>query len=438
MANPDDGRDGASPLSKVLQTLIALLLLAAAVGVVWASVMPGGGDCPIKRVPCWCWLAALFPALIIVQHALYVFMVRASQLLDRASRLSPFTSFAGSQESSSAQTNDEPVQRAPLSSGDALAEQYRPALISSVDREFDGIVLLLRYGLPALLILLVTLAWLLLLQQTKTPLLGDDMKYAAWIGLAGAYSYTLLQLGKRAFQRDITSGVALWCAITLVLGPMLAILLTRLGLESVAAATPAAAGDDAGKTVAAAKNSSAVDGLLLAVHFVAGFSPRYIIETIFENVRKRTGYMSSANAVARGVPLTDVRGIMPEIAERLGEEGIADVAGLSLADPVRLLRNTSFDRRQVVGWIDEAILIVTLPEHWQALEKFGITGAIDLAWCSCQKNDEPTTPFPCANPLERLAKGVNLEPCTLRDVSTRLFQDAQVGMVWALYQAKPS
>ncbi|MCK6447501.1 MAG: hypothetical protein L6Q99_14010 [Planctomycetes bacterium] len=402
-----------------------------------------------------------------------MFVVRGSQLLDRTSRLAPFGDFFSERDGAEGrvvpQSNVSPALRSGgRGSDDAWATKYRPAVESSIDREFDGFVLCLRYGMPATLILLAVLAWVMLLLDARTPVssagrvawLVDVPQDAAWLGLAGAYCYTLLQLGRRAFARDITSGVSLWCAITLVLGPVVAILLAKLG---IAAVVPSPA---EGPVPAPDAAPTAVDGLLLSVHFVAGFSPRYVIETMLDNVRRRTGYLSSANAVARGVPLTDVRGIVPEIAERLGEEGVLDVAGLALVDPVRLLRNTAFDRRQVLGWIDEAILIVTMPEHWQALEKLGVTGAIDLAWC-CRDNggdhrepsgfdaplppgqlpgtplpgapfgvDRPNAGAPCSEPIERLAAAIHFDPCMLDDIARRLHQDAQVGVVWALYQTQ--
>src|SRR5204863_5968906 len=82
----------------------------------------------------------------------------------------------------------------------------------------------------------------------------------------------------------------------------------------------------------------------------------------------------------RTIPLIQLRGITQSIAERLGEEGIQDVSGLAYANPLKLLRNTPYDWRQVVNWMDEALLMVNLPDGWEQLEKIGITGSIDLAW----------------------------------------------------------
>jgi hypothetical protein len=54
--------------------------------------------------------------------------------------------------------------------------------------------------------------------------------------------------------------------------------------------------------------------------------------------------------------------------ERLIEEGVTDVANLANANPYRLRRNTRFDKRQFISWIDEALLMTYLPNAWLALE----------------------------------------------------------------------
>jgi hypothetical protein len=48
------------------------------------------------------------------------------------------------------------------------------------------------------------------------------------------------------------------------------------------------------------------------------------------------------------IHLTLVRGITPEIEERLAEEAILDAAALAMANPHRLLRNTPFHERQIL------------------------------------------------------------------------------------------
>src|SRR5207245_6934653 len=42
------------------------------------------------------------------------------------------------------------------------------------------------------------------------------------LGALGAYVYVRLELGRRTFRHDITGASAMWCLVTLVLGPVLA------------------------------------------------------------------------------------------------------------------------------------------------------------------------------------------------------------------------
>ena len=90
----------------------------------------------------------------------------------------------------------------------------------------------------------------------------------------------------------------------------------------------------------------------------------------------------------RTTPLTRIRGINTAIEERLGEEGIENVEMLASVEPIRLLRDTPFDLRNILWWIDEALLMMYVPQRWQLLEEQGITGAIDLADLANQEIDD--------------------------------------------------
>jgi len=92
--------------------------------------------------------------------------------------------------------------------------------------------------------------------------------------------------------------------------------------------------------------------------------------------------------------------------------------------------------RQILSWIDEAILIVTLPRSWEALEEEGITGAIDLAWYYDEVVDLETgqvrTPIP--EEIVFLATKAKLDrPQNLVSTIQRLSEDSQVQYIWALY-----
>lgn len=105
----------------------------------------------------------------------------------------------------------------------------------------------------------------------------------------------------------------------------------------------------------------------------------------------------------------------------------AVVHTLASAEPIRLVRNTSFDLRQILWWMDEALLIANLPRSWQPLQEAGITGAIDLASYARQPMPE--------DELKRLAEIASLPVPVMRSAIERLFSDAQVRYVWVLYNS---
>lgn len=222
--------------------------------------------------------------------------------------------------------------------------------------------------------------------------------------------YVLLYLGQRNFRHDVTSGGAMWCAIMLAVGPVLACALSHFLHTKPIDGKP-----------------DPVELSSEVIYFMAGLTPRHVSSFVEEAVRRLWISPSSTNVAApRTIPITQVRGITTGIADRLAEEGILDLYGLSSADPLRLIRNTSFDKRQIISWIDEAILIAVLPEQWQSLEKEGFTGAIDLAWLAEESTEDE---------IKRLSERLKMNDTSiLRDVVKRLASDAQLRLVWVLYQ----
>jgi hypothetical protein len=124
--------------------------------------------------------------------------------------------------------------------------------------------------------------------------------------------------------------------------------------------------------------------------------------------------------------LTTIRGIDADTAERLHEEGITDVSSLAFANPFLLMRSTNFERRQLVDWIDEALLIRTLPQAWEELEKHAITGARRLA---DHKDD--------AAMLTLLAGLTKLDELELASVARAFASDPHVNELRHLYN-KPT
>ena len=282
------------------------------------------------------WLLALLPGSIIVNHMVYLLSSRRKQFREAL---------------------------APGEQMDRLADLY-----------FRRGPLLVRYLLPAALatVLCATASAALTSPTTYLTWLwapndatgwpassswGAEVLRGAAFGFIGAYVYMLLLLTDRARQRDITSGVAVWAASMLVLGPLMG------GVAALLLAS--GAGPSSG-------GSFTRD----AVFFVAGMLPQQFAAFVQSGVRKI--FQPSAPTAIRSLPLTLLRGVGPEVEARLEEEGIHDVSALAYASPYALIRATTYAPKQVADWIDEALLIATVPAHWDALEKVGVTGAMDF------------------------------------------------------------
>jgi hypothetical protein len=379
--------------------LIALFLsrnkqgLRVVFGLVLAGlvVISAGGSLLDPKV-LWGWVLAALPALMVVHHGLYLGLMKPRFITDE--------------------------HRAQMATVSHLKE-----LVEANDRYYSPSNIALRYGLPAMAIFAIGAAVFHYLNPVTDWALGTTLRnetggvwivettlVAARFGAAGAYVYVLLYLGQRGFRHDITSGSALWCAVTLALGPLFAGVFAKIwmGPQPPDAALPA------GWTTQ-------------ALYFLVGLSPRHIARLMEQLVRRLTQEPGKAMPADRTMPLILIRGITPPVEERLIEEGVFDVAGLAKADPLRLHRNTNFDKHQILAWIDSALLMHALPESWDELEPRGVRGATDLSWYA--RLDEKKA----AVSLQALAR----EPLTvelLRDAAQRLDVDVQVERIRMLRQ----
>jgi hypothetical protein len=360
------------------------------------------------------YLLAVVPALLIAQHAVYLAYMK-----------NPFAS-----EGRALKTIDD--EFLPTNFENGLSQARRTS-----ERYFSWSSLSFRFGVPAVMILLLIglFARLLFAKEPPAWMWQADFVRGARYGAAGAYVYVLLYLTRRNFQHDITSGAASWAAADLVLGPLLGGVVALLW-----------------------KTQGPITGFGSAsVFFAAGLIPRHMAAAIEEAAKRllRSPDDKSVAPAPRTIATTFLRGVTREISERLEEEGIDDVNGMAMADPARLMRNTSFDQRQIVSWIDEAILMIALPDHWEKLEKQGVTGAIDLAWYYDAllegTNSTPGSAAPAENSrgsaggaagavpapptdLIAVAKLVGLEPDVLWTSAQRFYWDGQVQLIWVLYQ----
>jgi hypothetical protein len=359
----------------------------------------------------WLWAASFASPALIAFHGLHVAVFKNRGFLEDRGR---------------SRGADEANLRPLIQAASQQEEQY-----------YASAALTLRYGLPALLLAgaALTVGYALLKPHTFFIQLDPGSTNlatgfgAAKYGAMGAYLYILLNLGSRTFRSDVTTGAALWATVTMASGPILAGALAVL--------------------FSGGPKGEWTTGLL---PFAAGFSPRYISAFLEAAIRRAFG--SSEQGSPRTVPLMQVRGITRDIEERLAEEGITDVAALAMANPLRLRRNTSFDRRQLTAWVDEALLITFVPQGAQSLIADGVTGAIDLIWYASPKKEpaegagesrdeapsETTGPDPAQVPeaVTKLAERNKLDASALWETILRLREDAQVRLVWATYQLADS
>lgn len=383
------------------RVLAVVLLIGAAVALAGTVVQE-----PLR----WAWTLMLVPSAMVVDQAAFVAMVRKM----------PFPNVSDK----SSLTDQVGASAAVLEQAEAMR-----------DRFFGLDTLTLRYGLPALFLVIVGGAYTSLL-CTPEPVCcglnrGTEFFLAARLGLAGAYVYVILYLGQRAFRHDITSGAAMWSVATIALGPLLAAV-TSLVVDPTSALAPGS-GATGGAT-----HQSEVTVTKAAIYFVAGLAPRYVAAFVQESVRRLMPMGAPDSSPGpRLLPLTQIRGINSDIQGRLSEEGILDGYGLAMADPLQLMRATNFDKRQILAWIDEALLALTLPEGWIKLENVGVTGAIDLAatYHSILGQAGAAAASIEASPrLIALAEVAGLKPVLMAQTMEHLAQDMQVQIIWTLYQ----
>jgi hypothetical protein len=275
----------------------------------------------------WGFVLGALPAAMVIRHAVYVRLLRKDELEESPNN--------------------------PMRAG-------QPRLSETAkrrhERNYSVGLLTIRFGIPAYLIVVASsFVYAALLAQSPLIDTKEDWIEAAQLGAFGAYVYVLITLGERAVRRDITAGIAQWSVVMLVLGP------------TIAAVAQKVTGQKANDSFGAQ-----------AFYFVAGLSPRWVASVIEEGVRRLwSGRASEGDGVS--TPLIRIRGITRAVAERLEEEGIFDVHSLAMADPLKLLRSTNFDLRQIVDWMDAALLIHLAPHLAAKLFQQGFVGAIQLA-----------------------------------------------------------
>lgn len=289
------------------------------------------------------------------------------------------------------------------------------------ERYFSPGCIGLRYGLPAILLAVVPLVGFLLLFQGELEVLlkalygNDDARnlgsiheilVAARLGMAGSYVYVISHLGERGFRHDVTSGGAMWCVITLILGPLLAVIVHLVWT-----------------------GGSPVNLSTQALYFTAGLMPRHVASLVTEAVSRLQQSSGALVDKPRILPLSNITGITRGIEERLGEEGVEDVYTLAMFNPLRLIRNTPYNTRQIVDWMDQALMIKHVPKkEWRdKLEELGYMGVIHMTVCHGK-------PEMIRRLEQQMEEAVQVPEGALSVIVGNIYHDKQVKMIWALYR----
>jgi len=74
-----------------------------------------------------------------------------------------------------------------------------------------------------------------------------------------------------------------------------------------------------------------------------------------------------------------IQGLTPDIVDRLKEAGVSSAAHLANDDPIRLLRVTNIEWKNILDMIDQAYLALYVGDSISALRPLGIRGAVEMA-----------------------------------------------------------
>jgi hypothetical protein len=139
-----------------------------------------------------------------------------------------------------------------------------------------------------------------------------------------------------------------------------------------------------------------------------------------------------------------VQGISDEALARLEELGIITYVDLAYADPVRLMARTGFGLRQLLTWIDQALLAVYVTEKKAAFVNSGIPCALDACeFFETHCYDRDTRDYWSVSDdetIQRLASNLEMPVELLPELLHRIYWDPHVRLMadlWPSEQVRP-
>jgi len=164
-----------------------------------------------------------------------------------------------------------------------------------------------------------------------------------------------------------------------------------------------------------------------AFYFALGFIVNPVLQNLLESAQ---AHFNAKKKITPELPLSLVQGISFWHQYRLEEEGIDNVQNLATCNVIDLAVTTRYNLRTLLDWVDQAVLIHRMGEKAVTLRDKGfVSGAIDMAWASPENTQDDEA-------AKHIAKTVGSEPLYVANLMDSLFEDAQVRMLWDLWQSE--
>jgi hypothetical protein len=290
------------------------------------------------------------------------------------------------------------------------------------ERIFERIHARAKYAIPLVLLLIVTGASLLFTGGWIGARLTGATDGIAKVPLeivmavAGAYSWSIFEIHGRTRSRDLTPED-----------------LYDVSLRFLVAVPVGYAG-----------SLLAVDKVSAAFAFVVTALPLRDMRLFMrQTFYKKYGSVSdSRDAETQGHLRVSLQGMGDETIARLQELNITTYLDLAYADPVRLMAQTGFSFREILTWIDQALLRVYAGPNTTKLWRLSLPCALD-AWEYYQDHfHDPKTnkerPWQRDQAVADLAQALDLPVTSLPELFKRIYADPHVAFLAKLwYEFRP-
>jgi hypothetical protein len=170
---------------------------------------------------------------------------------------------------------------------------------------------------------------------------------------------------------------------------------------------------------------------LATVLFLTGLFHKWAFDALRRRARKLFGQPDPTTVE---LPLDIIEGVDDVHADLLTEYGVSTVQHLASAEPGELCERTLLPLDRVVGWIDQAILVMYFKTNIIAARGVEIRGAIDLVLTY----DRALLDLQGATSklLDTLAEKTSIPRAGIETLAAKLRSDYTVGLLYALQEGK--